>query len=150
MATLDRPPHASLLYAVGGLWIQRLGMQKWAKLLWGWQADDFLSSTSWLHSSWTNALNIEHWSMFEIDQYVFNLWWMWSHTNIGNSTFTLIVYVLSMFKYATECTSLSTKVSHFEVSTVFRITNRLERLMVFVKYTVGERYQFHAHSVDGC
>ena len=38
------------------------------------------------------------WSMFEIDQYVFNLWWMWSHTNIGNSTFTLIVYVLSTFK----------------------------------------------------
>jgi len=22
--------------------------------------------------------------MFEIDQYVFNLWWMWSHTKIGN------------------------------------------------------------------
>ena len=66
--------------------------------LWGWQANDFLSSASWLHSSWTNALNIEHchkkgfidvrdWSV-----------WMWSHTNIGNSTFTLIVYVLSMFK----------------------------------------------------
>ena len=28
--------------------------------LWGWQANDFLSSASWLHSSWTNALNIEH------------------------------------------------------------------------------------------
>ena len=27
IATLYRPPHASLLYAVGGLWIQRLGMQ---------------------------------------------------------------------------------------------------------------------------
>ena len=28
--------------------------------LWGWQADNFLSSASWLHSSWTNALIIEH------------------------------------------------------------------------------------------
>ena len=28
--------------------------------LWGWQANDFLSSASWLRSSWTNALNIEH------------------------------------------------------------------------------------------
>ena len=27
IATLYRPPHASSLYAVGGLWIQRLGMQ---------------------------------------------------------------------------------------------------------------------------
>ena len=88
--------------------------------------------------------------MFEIDQYVFNLWWMWSHTNIGNSTFTLIAYVLSMFEYATECMSLSTKVSHFEFSTVFRVTNRLDRLMVSVKDTVGEWYQFHAHGADGC
>jgi len=65
---------------------------RYAKMhqLWGWQADNFLSSASWLHSLWTNALNI--------DQYVFNLGWMGSHTNIGNSTFTLIVYVLSMFK----------------------------------------------------
>ena len=28
--------------------------------LWGWQANDFLSSARWLHSLWTNALNIEH------------------------------------------------------------------------------------------
>ena len=68
IATLYRPLHASSLYAVGGLWTQRLGMQKWAKFLWGWQANDFISSASWLHSSWTNALNIEHCHK-RIDQY---------------------------------------------------------------------------------
>ena len=46
--------------------------------------------------------------------------------------------------------SLSTKVSHFEFSTVFRITNRLDKIMVSVKYTVGEQYQFHAYGVDSC
>jgi len=46
--------------------------------------------------------------------------------------------------------SLSTKVSYFEVSTVFRITNKLDRLMGFVKDTVEEQYQFHAYSANGC
>ena len=39
---------------------------------------------------------------------------------------------------AIECMSLSIKFSHFEVSATSRITNRLDRLMVFVKDIVEE------------
>ena len=35
LSLLYLPPHASSLYAVGGLWIQRLCMQKCTKFLWG-------------------------------------------------------------------------------------------------------------------
>ena len=96
IATLYRPPHASSLYGVGGLWIQRLGMQKCANSEVGRLMISYLPQVGFIHRElmhWT--LLQKDWSMFEIDQYVFDLW---SHMNIGNSTFTLIVYVLSMFK----------------------------------------------------
>jgi len=60
----------AVFFGVGGLRIQRLGMQKCTKLLWGLQADDFLSSASWPHSSWTWTLNIVRKGLIDV--------WDWS------------------------------------------------------------------------
>jgi len=38
-----------------------------AKLLWGWQADDFLYSASWLHLTWADLLNITRKGLIDVD-----------------------------------------------------------------------------------
>ena len=78
--------------------------------LWGWQADNFLSSARWLHSSWTNALNIEHchkridWcsrliSIFVVDVVSHEHWQFHIHTDSLCPKYVWIGYRMYVSQY---------------------------------------------------